>query len=67
MVISTTLSGTSHPQPGALLLWKNYAHFRMGSLPAVAGHPDPSGGAALTYTPVKVGGYLRAILVVGIH
>jgi hypothetical protein len=39
MVVSRILLGTSHPQPVALPLWKNYAHFRLGSLPPVGGHP----------------------------
>jgi hypothetical protein len=55
LVVSRILSGTSHPQPVALLFWKNSAHFRTGSLPAVAGQPDPSRGAARTYILVPAG------------
>ena len=39
MVVSRILSGTSHPQPVALLLWKNYANLRTGSLPLLGGRP----------------------------
>ena len=59
MVFSSILSGRSHPQYVALLLWKNYANFRTGSLPAVAGHPEPSIGLALTYTPFQLSLPLR--------
>jgi hypothetical protein len=54
----------------AILSWQQYlvlprtktANFRTGSLPAVAGQPDPSGGAALTYNRLPAGCYLTALM-----
>jgi hypothetical protein len=47
MVISTILSRTNPPQYVASRLWKDNAHFRTATLPAVAGPLESLGESCL--------------------